>query len=229
MPKFYVYELIDPRNNIPFYIGKGHGNRCYEHEKNVLRENYIEYRNKPKYNLIKEILENQLEVKINFIEKDLEENDAFIVEAAYIQKIGRQDQKQGSLLNLTNGGEGVIGYKHTEETRKAIGKKSKEIWQQPGYKEKMIELHKGKIHSEETKQKMSESAIGKSKKPFTEEHKRKMSEAHKGKGLGKNNHFYGKKHSKETRLKLSESHKGHIHSEETKRKMSESQKRRFIK
>ncbi len=28
---FYVYRLIDPRNGETFYVGKGKGNRLYEH------------------------------------------------------------------------------------------------------------------------------------------------------------------------------------------------------
>jgi hypothetical protein len=34
--KYYVYSLIDPRTNVPFYIGKGIGARLYRHEKNVI-------------------------------------------------------------------------------------------------------------------------------------------------------------------------------------------------
>ena len=30
---FYLYHLIDPRNQIPFYVGKGKNNRMYDHEK----------------------------------------------------------------------------------------------------------------------------------------------------------------------------------------------------
>lgn len=29
---FYIYSLIDPRSNEPFYIGKGHGMRVFSHE-----------------------------------------------------------------------------------------------------------------------------------------------------------------------------------------------------
>jgi hypothetical protein len=32
MNKFYVYYLIDPRNNNIFWVGKGSGNRMTKHE-----------------------------------------------------------------------------------------------------------------------------------------------------------------------------------------------------
>ena len=67
-------------------------------------------------------------------------------------------------------------------------------------------LHtKGKIQTEETRRKKSESLKGKKKKPFSEEHRRKISEAKKCKPSP----FKGKKMSYESRRKLSESHKGH--------------------
>ena len=31
MNEFYVYELIDPRTNSVFYIGKGKGKRVFQH------------------------------------------------------------------------------------------------------------------------------------------------------------------------------------------------------
>ena len=47
-------------------------------------------------------------------------------------------------------------------------------------------LHKkGKHHTDETRQKMSEAKKGKKRKPFTEETRRKMSESLKGKFKGK--------------------------------------------
>lgn len=50
----------------------------------------------------------------------------------------------------------------------------------------------------------------------SEEFKKKMSKLHKG----KNNPFYGRKHSKEEIEKMLESRKGYRHSEETKKKIS---------
>ena len=79
-------------------------------------------------------------------------------------------------------------------------------------KQKMSESHKGIHHSEETKQMMSESHKG---IYHSEETKQMMSESHKG-----------IHHSEETKQMMSESHKGIHHSEETKRKISESEKGR---
>jgi hypothetical protein len=76
--------------------------------------------------------------------------------------------------------------------------------------------------SEETRKKLSKVHKG---KPFTEEHKRNlglslkgqkrsneickaMSEARKGKGVGKDNPFFGKTHSPETVAKIVKAHLG---------------------
>lgn len=67
--------------------------------------------------------------------------------------------------------------------------------------------------SEKTRRKISESMKGRT---LSKEHKKKISDAIKG----KNNPFYGRHHSLETKRKLSESHKNP--SLETRRKMSES-------
>lgn len=32
---FYVYQLVDPRNGLPFYVGKGQGDRAWQHERQV--------------------------------------------------------------------------------------------------------------------------------------------------------------------------------------------------
>lgn len=34
---FYVYELIDPRTDWVFYVGKGQGRRAWQHEQAVRR------------------------------------------------------------------------------------------------------------------------------------------------------------------------------------------------
>ena len=66
------------------------------------------------------------------------------------------------------------------------------------------------LHSEESKNKISESLKG---KHHTEEHKNKISESMKG-----------HKFTKETRKKISEANKGHETTEETRKKISEANK-----
>src|SRR3989304_9591541 len=58
----------------------------------------------------------------------------------------------------------------------------------------MSKSHIGKHHSEETKQKISKTGTGKTRKPFSEETKRKMSEANRG--------MLGKHHSEITKRKM---------------------------
>ena len=86
--------------------------------------------------------------------------------------------------NLDQGGAGIRGYKHTEESKK-----------------KMSENSKGKFCGEDSPH------WG---KPKSEETKKKISEARKGKGLskGENNPMYGKTHSREARKKISDANKG---------------------
>ena len=54
----------------------------------------------------------------------------------------------------------------------------------------------------------------------SEETRKKLREAMKGKYFGKDNPFYGKTHSQETREKISKANTGKTHSQETKIKMS---------
>ena len=74
------------------------------------------------------------------------------------------------------------GKKHTEETKKKIS-----------------DAHKGKIISKETIEKWKK----REKYIFTEKDKKKISDSCKGEKNG----FYGKKHTEETKKKISENHK----------------------
>jgi hypothetical protein len=148
---YYVYAWIRPDNNKIFYIGKGHGDRCYSTSS---RNNYcLEVLNY--FGGIKYII-------IDIIESGLSENEAYKKEEYYIdyyKKLGHP---------LTNRNKGGLGsgdwflYLTVEE--------------QNAHRE-ISKSFQGKHHSEETKQKMSKSAMG---RKLSEEAKQKISESKKG-------------------------------------------------
>lgn len=78
---YYVYGLIDPRTNQVFYIGKGTGNRVFEHEKECLSNPNSE---KLKLKTISEIHSAGMSVKKIIINSNLTESEAFAAEAALI-------------------------------------------------------------------------------------------------------------------------------------------------
>ena len=135
------------------------------------------------------------------VEKILLDSDEEFVLFAEVELIDKYKRLGICLTNLSNGGDGVSGYKYTDEQREACRKRQL-----------------GKKLSKETRQKMSDAKIGKTpnnagksytvKKPFTQEHRQKLSDAQKG-----------KKRSAESSLKKSLATKGKPKSEETKANM----------
>ncbi len=73
------------------------------------------------------------------------------------------------------------GFKHSEETKEKISKankiKTKKRWQNPEYRKKMSEAHKGKTCSEETKKRMSIAGTG---RKLSEEWKKNISKSKQG-------------------------------------------------
>ena len=86
---FYVYSLIDPRNNKPFYIGKGSGDRVLTHQKFKSSCN-----NHHKDAVIKKILTEFNSIPYKILKEFDNELDAYLFEEKVIAQIG--------LKNLTN-------------------------------------------------------------------------------------------------------------------------------
>ena len=91
---YYVYRLIDPRNGETFYVGKGKGNRIFEHLKKAIK-NEEELEEDLKYQRIREIENCGLNV-IHIIHRHkLDEKTALHVEAALIDIFPSATNKQG--------------------------------------------------------------------------------------------------------------------------------------
>lgn len=152
MPQFYVYVYRDPsRRNEPIYVGKGLGNRAYEHL-NDAQNNHFK-------NRLAKMKREGVDPIINVVGMPSEAL-ALLCEVDTIARFGRKDLGLGPLLNLTDGGEGASGRITRDDT-----------------KQKLSKIAKGKTRSEETKQKMSEAKKG---KPFSLKHRQSLSVSKKG-------------------------------------------------
>lgn len=117
---YYVYRLIDPRNGQTFYVGKGKGNRVFQHVKCAI--DYYDGVDETsdddpnKLRIIKDILDEGLEV-IHVIQRwNLTEKEAFEVESALI------DAYQG-LSNLQNGHHTEYGVTNADTLEKRLSLK----------------------------------------------------------------------------------------------------------
>lgn len=201
LTKFYVYEHWRTDKNVPFYVGKGYGNRA----KN------LDVRGNAHKAIREELAALGLEIEIRFVSENMIEKDAFALEK---EKIADWRAKGMPLVNLCSGGQGCSGYKHTPE---AISK--------------TVAFHTGKKRSAETRKKISDqvrsrevnhaviemlASINRGKKrTFTEEHKAKIGVASKGRKMPS--------HVMEA---LKQSRKPRIQTQATKDKISVSNKGR---
>lgn len=94
------------------------------------------------------------------------------MEPFYIEKY---DTFLGEGYNMTSGGDGIFGHKHSDETKRKMSLAKQGKTPSPESKRKMSLARQGKIVSPETRQKISLAKKGKTIGPHSEEHKRRIS------------------------------------------------------
>ena len=120
--KWYVYRLIDPRNGETFYVGKGQGNRIFQHAKGALEPTEEEDETDFKTQRIKEIAAAGLEVGHLVHRHGIDsENAAYEVEAALI------DAYPGLTNQAAGHGSGDYGCRHVEEIIRQYGAEPFEV------------------------------------------------------------------------------------------------------
>jgi len=154
--KYYTYIYRDPsrlnNKNLPeeIYVGKGKDLRAWDH---------INYPSKKKHSFPHRLAfmkRNGIDPLIEIISA-LDESHAFLMEMCLIEVIGRKDLGKGSLLNLTNGGEGMSGNIRSPETRAKIGRAN---------------IGKDRTHTKKAKLKISKSCKGRKDTKVAKEKKK---------------------------------------------------------
>ena len=198
--KFYVYVHSRLSSGEPFYVGKGSDTRAFDKVRRNERWKRIVAKDGGRF--------------LNYIVKNVDEELAFLVEEEMIDKYRQLEVK---LANFTDGGEGMSGYRFTDEQRARRSELKK------GNKNNL-----GRKATPETRARMSAAQKARTSWPkLSDEHKKKISEFHSG-----NKWRLGQKSSEETRKKLSAVKKGkqytlgHKLTPEHKAKLAEAHKNR---
>lgn len=135
--KHYVYQYIDPRTDLPFYIGKGSGRRSQKH--------LWEARNGTcKNKLLQNIILKVGEPRIEIIQEFEAPQDAYDLERKLVQQFGRRINGTGILANIDEGGRGRTNYIVSDATRAkmAAAKLNKKLKRTPEHNAKISASHK---------------------------------------------------------------------------------------
>lgn len=158
-----IYCYIDKKDNSIVYVGKDSNiNENNRHKAHFASSNY----NKQKINRVLQNNPNRYTYQV--LAWNVTDQDTLnALETSYITHLKPK-------FNFTNGGDGIVGYKHTDEAKRKIGESRKNKHSSKVTRNKLSELNKGKNnpmfgkrgqlsprygmkHSEESKQKISQN------------------------------------------------------------------------
>lgn len=153
---FYTYAHYRPDNSV-FYIGKGHGRRAWS-DKN---------RNPHWNNVTAKRGDHKVEVLAQWpIEQEAFAHEKFLIWC--FRDMGY------SMANITDGGEGPTGYRHTEETKAKLSVHHKRLHNLPEQKAKNSARNKLKMQDLVHKEKVRAGALAYMTKPENRERIRQI-------------------------------------------------------
>lgn len=98
--KYYVYALVDPRDNQIFYIGKGKGNRVFQHAEDACNDNDSSL----KFDTIRSIIHEGKKVEYYILRHNLSEDEAYLIESTLIDMLTYPKfNKKNQLTNISAG------------------------------------------------------------------------------------------------------------------------------
>lgn len=161
----YVYRHIRLDKNEPFYIGISNS-ETYE------RAFTKGHRNNMWHKII-----NKTEYRVDIVIDNITYEEAKEKEREFISLYGRININTGILCNMTDGGDGTIGYVFEEETREKIRQANKGWKPTEEMLKKMSDFRKGKKFSEKHRKNLSKACMG---RYLSDEIKKKISESKSG-------------------------------------------------
>lgn len=171
---FYVYEHWRLDRDECFYVGKGRAGRAYS----------MKGRNCHHKAIVAKLSRIGSAFEVKMVAVGLSEADAFALE---IERIVFWREAGADLTNMTDGGEGISGFHHSEETCRKLSEMNKG----------MEAAFKGCKHTVETRRILSEIAKKRGAPKLTKEQQQKVAAWHRG-----------RKRSPETCAKISAKAKG---------------------
>jgi hypothetical protein len=142
-----VYKHTRLDTNDVFYIG--------------ISSNYKRaYEKADRRNIIWGRIVEKTDYKIDIISENLTWEQACKLEIELIAKYGRIDLDNGTLANLTNGGDGSVNRIQPQEEKDKRANSIRGMKRTDETKRKISLAHKGKVFSDESKKRMSDAHIG---------------------------------------------------------------------
>lgn len=174
----YIYKHIRTDKNEVFYIGIGNGKNYQRAYDTIHRNRYWKH------------IVRKTNYIIEIVEDNLSWEEASKKEIELIKKYGRKDLNEGTLVNMTNGGDGTIGLIMNDDTKIKISNSNRGSgngnWKKQYTNEERKRLSIAqKKRFQDPKQRLKTNAFLNLSEEQIEERKKVWSECKKGKNNGR--------------------------------------------